>query len=532
MKSMRNIPPWLAMILIGIIATAAIAALFALVRFSDGIRQGEVLLAHIREQASRLNALEWQAIADHSTNPKLLAKVEDARNEFLRLFKHLDQLHLHEEHKHRLRTAWETYNLWLNQELRLIEAGHFDQAKILDEEQVDPAFAALDRILGGITSVLINEGKQARAISFVVAVIIIFGAGLLIGLLLLQNRRSFATTEVLRAEQRIFKNAGEKLQIEKNKLDAIIGAMTSCLTIKDRDYNIIYQSPLMTELFGNRTGEKCYQTFRDFQQVCDGCAVELAFRDGKSHTSITEMTMPDGKTTYWENVTNPIRDFQGEIVTCLEISTDITERKLMEMERLQHVDRLRKTLGGTIQVVSRAVEMRDPYTAGHQRRAADLARAIATAMGFSSDRTDFVRIACTIHDIGKISVPAEILSKPTILTDIEFSLIKGHVQAGYDILKNIEFPWPVADVILQHHERMDGSGYPQGIKGDDLLLESRILAVADVVESMASHRPYRSALGIDAALEEITKNRGTLYDPWVVDICLQLFNEKNYKMVD
>ena len=153
-------------------------------------------------------------------------------------------------------------------------------------------------------------------------------------------------------------------------------------------------------------------------------------------------------------------------------------------------------------------------------------------MGISADRTDFVRIASTIHDIGKISVPAEILSKPTKLTDIEFRLIKAHAQAGYDILKNIEFPWPVADVILQHHERMDGSGYPQGIKGDDLLLESRILAVADVVESMASHRPYRPALGIDAALEEITKNRGTLYDPRVVDICLRLFNEKSYKLVD
>jgi len=208
----------------------------------------------------------------------------------------------------------------------------------------------------------------------------------------------------------------------------------------------------------------------------------------------------------------------------------------MEVKRLQGnqalMEKLRKTLGGTIQVISRAVEMRDPYTAGHQRRTADLARAIATEMGISADRTDFVRIAGTIHDIGKISVPAEILSKPTKLTDIEFRLIKEHAQAGYDILKNIEFPWPVADVILQHHERMDGSGYPQGIKGDDLLLESRILAVADVVESMASHRPYRPALGIDAALEEITKNRGTLYDPRVVDICLQLFNEKSYKMID
>lgn len=204
----------------------------------------------------------------------------------------------------------------------------------------------------------------------------------------------------------------------------------------------------------------------------------------------------------------------------------------METDRLQHLDRLRKALEGTVQAISRAVEAKDPYTSGHQRRTADLARAIAAEMGFSVDRMDFVRIAGTIHDIGKISVPAEILSKPTKLTDIEFSLIKAHAQAGYDILKDIDFPWPVADVILQHHERVDGSGYPQGIKGDDLLLESRILAVADVVESMVSHRPYRPALGIDAALEEITKNRSTLYDPAVVDICLKLFHEKNYKMND
>lgn len=213
-----------------------------------------------------------------------------------------------------------------------------------------------------------------------------------------------------------------------------------------------------------------------------------------------------------------------------KVAGEMEVRRLRENQVL--MEKLRKTLGGTIQVVSRAVELRDPYTAGHQRRAADLARSIATEMGLSADTADFIRIACTIHDIGKISVPAEILSKPTKLTDIEFSLIKAHAQAGYDILKNIEFPWPVADVILQHHERMDGSGYPQGIKGDDLLLESRILAVADVVESMASHRPYRPALGIDAALAEIAKNKGIRYDLEVVDVCLKLFNEKGYKMVD
>ena len=179
------------------------------------------------------------------------------------------------------------------------------------------------------------------------------------------------------------------------------------------------------------------------------------------------------------------------------------------------------------------VETRDPYTAGHQRRVADLSRAIARAIGsLTTEQIDGLRMASTIHDIGKISVPAEILSKPKKLTDIEFSLIKVHPQSGYDILKDIDFSWPIARMVLEHHERMDGSGYPNGLTGSDLLLESRILAVADVVESMASHRPYRPALGINAALDEIAKNKGVLYDPEVVDVCLKLFNEKGYKLVD
>jgi HD-GYP domain-containing protein (c-di-GMP phosphodiesterase class II) len=151
-------------------------------------------------------------------------------------------------------------------------------------------------------------------------------------------------------------------------------------------------------------------------------------------------------------------------------------------------------------------------------------------MGLSADQRDFIRTASAIHDIGKISIPSEILSKPTKLTDLEFNLIKTHSQSGYDILKDIEFPWPVADFVLQHHERMDGSGYPRGLKGEEILIEARILAVADVVEAMASHRPYRPALGIGAALAEIEKNRGLLYDSHVVDTCLRVFREKGYQI--
>ncbi|HPL68550.1 MAG TPA: HD-GYP domain-containing protein, partial [Smithellaceae bacterium] len=176
------------------------------------------------------------------------------------------------------------------------------------------------------------------------------------------------------------------------------------------------------------------------------------------------------------------------------------------------------------------VETRDPYTAGHQRRVADLARAIATEMGLSGDQIDGIRIAGTIHDLGKISVPSEILTIPRKLTALEYSLIKNHPQSGYDILKDIEFPWPIARMIVEHHERINGSGYPNGLPGEDLLIESKILSVADVVEAMATHRPYRPALGIDAALAEITANRGILYDPEVVDACLRLFRDKGYQI--
>ena len=208
-----------------------------------------------------------------------------------------------------------------------------------------------------------------------------------------------------------------------------------------------------------------------------------------------------------------------------------THKKLnwAEGEAKKSLDKLQKAFGAIIQVLEKTVEIRDPYTAGHQRRVADLAGKIAEEMGLSADRIDGIRITGIIHDIGKIHIPAEILSKPKALTGIEFSLIKTHPQVGADILEAIEFPWPVEKIVLQHHERVDGSGYPHGLSKKDILLESRIIGVADVVEAMASHRPYRPALGIDKALKEISDNRSILYDKDVVDICLKLFNEKKYQ---
>jgi len=233
---------------------------------------------------------------------------------------------------------------------------------------------------------------------------------------------------------------------------------------------------------------------------------------------------------FFELVASLIRDKQGKPIGFRGIGRDVTERKLAEEVLQQALASLRKAFGTTIQVMVSAVEMRDPYTSGHQTRSADIARAIATEMGLPRDKIDGIRLAGSIHDIGKLSVPAEILAKPTKLTDLEFSLIKEHPQVGYEMLKDVESPWPLAQIVYQHHERMNGSGYPRNLKGDEILLEARIMAVADVVEAMASHRPYRPGLGIEAALEEIEKNRGILYDAAVADACLRLFREKNYQI--
>ncbi|HDZ24579.1 MAG: response regulator [Deltaproteobacteria bacterium] len=213
----------------------------------------------------------------------------------------------------------------------------------------------------------------------------------------------------------------------------------------------------------------------------------------------------------------------------LEISNRLYRRDLERMVA-ERIAGLRKAMEGIVEAITLAVESRDPYTAGHQQRVADLAHAMAREMGLSDNQREGIRMAGMIHDLGKISVPAEILSKPTRLTKIEFALIKNHSRVGYDILKKIEFPWPIAQMVLQHHEKMDGSGYPDGLSGEGILPEARILCVADVVEAMASHRPYRPALGIDKALKEIEENRGILYDPNVVDACVRLFRERGFEL--
>ena len=237
------------------------------------------------------------------------------------------------------------------------------------------------------------------------------------------------------------------------------------------------------------------------------------------------------KTRLWVSMSiSSIRDEADGLLYYHGIVEDITLKKKLEQERQDSIDRLRKSLGATINAMSATVEARDPYTAGHQRRVADLARAIATEMKLSRDQIDGIRLAGMIHDLGKISVPSEILTKPTRLTELEFELIKTHSEAGYNILKDIDFPWPIARIVLEHHERIDGSGYPQGLKGNEILLESKIISVADVVEAISSNRPYRPAFGLKPALEEIAKNSGIIYDEEVARACRKLFEEKRYHL--
>ena len=208
---------------------------------------------------------------------------------------------------------------------------------------------------------------------------------------------------------------------------------------------------------------------------------------------------------------------------------EVENREQVQRELLASLERLKRVMGGTVLAIAMTVEKRDPYTSGHQRRVAELARAIGREMGLCADRLEGLAIAASIHDIGKISLPAEILSKPSRLNALEMSLVQGHAQAGFDILQSVEFPWPVARIVLQHHERLNGSGYPQGLSGEGILQEARIMGVADVVETMSSHRPYRPAMGLDKAMEEISRQKGALYDPEAVEACVALIGQKRFE---
>lgn len=261
------------------------------------------------------------------------------------------------------------------------------------------------------------------------------------------------------------------------------------------------------------------------KKVQPECTVIMVTGFASLETSIKAMNA--GAASY---ITKPLNmdEVLLKLKDVVEKQDLLKEKNKKEEELQQTLGKLRKAVDGIIHAMALMLEVRDPYTAGHQRRATLIAAEIAREIGLKQAQQEGLRMAGMIHDIGKVYVPSEILSKPGRLTEAEFQIIKTHPQVGCDILKNIEFPYPVANTVLQHHEKLDGSGYPQGLSGKDILKEAKVLCVADVVEAMSSHRPYRPALGIDKTLAEIKAKRGDHFDPEVVDACLKLFKENGF----
>jgi PAS domain S-box-containing protein/putative nucleotidyltransferase with HDIG domain len=297
--------------------------------------------------------------------------------------------------------------------------------------------------------------------------------------------------------------------------------------------NFVYVNPAAVRLFGALSQEQLLGS-PFLERVSPDCRdvvrerLRLLDRQERLPLMVQKYLKLDGTPVYVE--ASAVRFVYEDQEGALTYLRDITKRMEAEEKLEQSRQKLRRTLGSTVQAMALTVETRDPSTAGHQRRVSDLARLIAQEMGIGPEGVDGVRMASMIHDIGKIAVPAEMLSRPLRLPEIEIDLIRCHPRVGFEILKDIEFPWAIGQIVLQHHERMDGSGYPQGLRGDELCLEARILAVADVVEAMISHRPYRPGLGLDAALAEMTSGRGRLYDENAVEACLNLF-AAGYRML-
>jgi len=329
------------------------------------------------------------------------------------------------------------------------------------------------------------------------------------------------------------KYSEENIKNVKDELEIILDSVPAIIFYRDVEDRYVRTNKALsdalkvstTDLVGKRTEELFPKAEFENMRKDD----QEVILSGKPKRSIIQpYTTPDG--IRWQLTDKvPYINKEGKIIGIIGFAKDITMQKKSEEDLLQSYQKLKKTMDAAIETMSKIVEAKDPYTSGHQHRVCQLAVPLARELGLPEDKIEGIRIASLIHDIGKIGLPTEILSKPSKLTDIEFSLIRSHSQIGYDILKSIDFSYPVAQIVLQHHERLDGSGYPNNLKGDKILLEAKIIGIADVVEAMSSFRPYRPALGIDKALEEITQNRGTLYDPEVVDACLKLFKEKRFK---
>lgn len=293
---------------------------------------------------------------------------------------------------------------------------------------------------------------------------------------------------------------------------------------------ITYISPVVHNMIGFSPDEIVGKSFREFIHPDDIANVAASFAlvlQGKLQPQEYRVITKDGAFRYMSSSSRPLLE-DGQVVGLTGVMRDITERKEVQLERQIVAEQQQKFLLQTIGAIAATVEARDPYTAGHEQRVAQLASAIAQDMGLSEEVVQGITLAASIHDLGKLLVPAEILNKPSKLAPLEYELIKIHPQGGFNIVKDIQFPQPIAQMVLQHHERLDGSGYPQGLKDNEIIQGARVLAVADVVEAMSSHRPYRPSLGADAALSEIIEHRGILYDPDVVDHCVALFRKGQF----
>jgi PAS domain S-box-containing protein/putative nucleotidyltransferase with HDIG domain len=301
--------------------------------------------------------------------------------------------------------------------------------------------------------------------------------------------------------------------------------------ILDPDERFVFTNPAFDLIFGVQTGELIGQQLGEFTtpETLKMVQQETERRSrGERGTYEMEIINPDGRKRQIQVSATP-KFAGGKFIGALAIIHDITDRKLALEELTQSYQRLNRAMDQTINALATTVGKRDPYTSNHQQRVTQLVIAIARELGLSENQIAGIRVAGILHDIGKIYVPSEILSKPTKLTEAEFNIIRTHSQAGFEILMGVEFPWPIAQIVLQHHERLDGSGYPQGLRSDQILLEAKILTVADVVEALSSDRPYRPAFGIDFALNEVANNKNKFYDPTVVDACLNIFLQKKFK---
>jgi PAS domain S-box-containing protein len=313
---------------------------------------------------------------------------------------------------------------------------------------------------------------------------------------------------------------------------SIFNTIADGLVITDLQFNILFVNRAFTDFSGKAAsdliGRKCYASFSCALCHTPGCPLTKVRSARQQIVFEDEVHCKNGQQAPLIITATTFEDDDGKVGGYVERITDAGAFRQVQQALSRSHERLRKNMGAIIQAMSTTIEKRDPYTAGHQRRVAKLCRAIATQMDFSWDHIQGLRMTAAIHDLGKIQVPSGILNKPGAISKHEMGIIKMHPRTAYDILKGIQFPWPLAETIHQHHERLDGSGYPRKLKGDQILLEARILAVADVVESMASFRPYRPELGIEAALEEIQNYKGILYDASVVDVCTALITQRGF----